>query len=72
MDSTDRSLGGYPPRSNRTVLRGYDDVRYKARNLVERMFGCLKHFRRVATRYDKTARAVLSFVQLTASYLWLK
>ena len=45
---------------------------YKERNLVERMFGYLKHFRRVATRYDKTARSFLSFVQLAASYLWLK
>ena len=61
-----------PPRSNRTVLRDYDTVLYKERNLVERMFGYLKHFRRVATRYDKTALSFLSFVQLAASYLWLK
>ena len=61
-----------PPRSNRTVLRDYDKVLYKERNLVERMFGYLKHFRRVATRYDKTALSFLSFVQLAASYLWLK
>ena len=59
-------------RSNRTVLRDYDKVLYKERNLVERMFGYLKHFRRVATRYDKTALSFLSFVQLAASYLWLK
>ena len=61
-----------PPRSNRTVLRDYDTVLYKERNLVERMFGYLKHFRRVATRYDKTARSFLSFIQLAARYLWLK
>ena len=61
-----------PPRSNRTVLRDYDKALYKERNLVERMFGYLKHFRRVATRYDKTALSFLSFVQLAASYLWLK
>ena len=28
-----------PPRSNRTVLRDYDTVLYKERNLVERMYG---------------------------------
>lgn len=39
-----------PPRSNRTVLRDDDQVRYRERNLVERMFGYLKHCRRVATR----------------------
>jgi transposase len=61
-----------PPRSNRTVLRDDDKVLYTERNLVERMFGYLKHFRRVATRYDKTARSFLSFVQLAARYLWLK
>ena len=61
-----------PPRSNRTVLRDYDKVRYTERNLVERMCGYLKPFRRVATRYDKTARSFLSFVQLAASDLWLK
>ena len=61
-----------PPRSNRTVLRDYDKARYKERHRVERMLGYLKHFRRVATRYDKTALSFLSFVQLAASYLWLK
>ena len=61
-----------PPRSNRTVLRDYANTLYKERHRVERMFGDLKHFRRVATRYDKTARSFLSFVQLAASYLWLK
>jgi transposase len=66
------ALAVIPPRSNRTVLRDYDTALYRERNRVERMFGYLKHFRRVATRYDKTARSFLSFVQLAASYLWLK
>lgn len=66
------ALAVIPPRSNRTVLRDYDTALSKERNLGERMFGDLKHFRRVATRYDKTARSFLSFVQLAASYLWLK
>jgi transposase len=61
-----------PPRSNRTVLRDYDAALYRERNLVERMVGYLKHFRQVATRYDTTARSFQSFVQLAASYLWLK
>jgi transposase len=55
-----------PPRSSRTVRRDYDKVLHKERNLVERMVGDLKHFRRVATRYDKPARSFLSFVQLAA------
>jgi len=38
-----------PPRSMRKTLRNYDKDLYKERNLVERMFNKLKHFRRVAT-----------------------
>ncbi len=55
-----------PPRSNRTLLRDYDMGLYKKRNRVERMFGHLKHFRRVATRYDKTAFSFPLFVQLAS------
>ena len=61
-----------PPRSNRKIWREYDTELYKERNLIERMFNKLKHFRRVATRYDKLAIAFLSFVHIAAIYLWLK
>lgn len=66
------ALAVIPPRSNRTVRRDSDTALSKERNLVERMCGYLTHFRRGATRYDKTALSFLSFVQLAASYLWLK
>ncbi len=61
-----------PPRSNRKIWREYDTELYKERNLIERMFNKLKHFRRVATRYDKLAIAFLSFVHIAAIYLGLK
>lgn len=61
-----------PPKSNRKIPRTYDEELYKERNHVERMFNKLKHFRRIATRYDKLAIAFLSFVQIAAIYLWLK
>lgn len=61
-----------PPRSNRKVARDYDTHLYKERNLIERMYGKLKHFRRVATRYDKLASSYMGFVLVTAIYLWLK
>ncbi|MBN4054352.1 IS5 family transposase [Nitrospira defluvii] len=51
-----------PPKSNRKSPRTYDRELYKERNLVERMFGKLKQFRRVATRYDKTALSFMSFI----------
>ena len=61
-----------PPRSNRKVQRTYDSHLYKERNLIERMYGKMKHFRRVATRYDKLASSYMSFVLIAAIYLWLK
>lgn len=44
-----------PPRSNRVRKRRYSRKEYRTRNLVERFFNRIKHFRRVATRYDKLA-----------------
>ena len=61
-----------PSRSNRKDLREYDAYLYKERNIIERMYGKLKHFRRVATRYDKLATSYMSFVLVAAIYLWLK
>ncbi len=48
-----------PPRSNRLNPPAYDKEKYKARNKVERLFNRLKHFRAVATRYDKLAHMFL-------------
>ncbi|TKB62292.1 MAG: hypothetical protein E8D49_00855 [Nitrospira sp.] len=45
---------------------------HKERHLVERMCEYFNHIHRVATRYDKTALTFLSFVQVAASYVWLK
>jgi len=40
--------------------------------LIERFFSKLKHFRKVATRYDKAAANVLAMVQLASLRLWLR
>ena len=61
-----------PPKSNRIIQREYDTELYKERNLVERLFNKLKHFRRIATRYDKTASAFLAFIHIASICLWLK
>ncbi|MBB5984199.1 transposase [Sphingobium sp. B1D3A] len=45
---------------------------YRERNLIERFFSKLKHFRRVATRYDKLASNFLAMVQLASMRLWLR
>lgn len=44
----------------------YDRTRYKLRNVVERFFNRLKHYRRVATRYDKTDRNYDGFLCLAS------
>ena len=55
-----------PPRSNLKDQREFDHCLYKERNLVERFINRIKQFRRVATRYEKTARNFLGFVQVAA------
>ena len=44
-----------PSIARRKPLIPYDRIAYRQRNLIERMFGRLKDFRRIATRYDKLA-----------------
>jgi putative transposase len=61
-----------PPKANRAVQRMYDRELYQERNLVERMFNKLKHWRRIATRYDKTASSFLAFIHLASICLWLR
>ena len=50
----------------------YDFEAYKIRNTVERCFNKLKHFRRIATRFDRRAIHFLSFLQLAAALLWMR
>jgi transposase len=61
-----------PSQSNVRVRRLVDPDIYRQRNLVERFFNKLKHFRRVATRFDKLARNYLAAVLLAATRLWTR
>jgi transposase len=60
-----------PPKANRKEAIACDFRVYKDRNRVERMFNKLKQFRRIATRYDKTAASFLGFLALAAAKLWM-
>jgi transposase len=55
-----------PPKKNRISKRDYDKHLYKERNLAERFINRIKQYRRVATRYEKTARNFLAFVHVAA------
>ena len=61
-----------PSLSRRLVRRSVDPATYRQRNLVERFFNKLKHFRRIATRFDKLARNYLAAVLLASTKLWLR
>lgn len=54
-----------PSKSNRYEPIPHDWVKYRWRNLVERLFNKLKNWRRIATRYDKTKEYYLGFVNLS-------
>jgi transposase len=61
-----------PTQRDRKVQRSVDPALYRQRNLIERFFCKLKHFRRVATRFDKLARNFLAAVLIASTRLWLR
>ena len=61
-----------PSRSDQPENPDFDREAYRERNLVERLVGKLKQFRRVATRYDKLDAHYLAFVQLASAMVWLR
>ena len=61
-----------PGRKIRKKKVRYDKRRYKRRNRIEIMFGRLKDWRRVATRYDRCPIVFFSVIALAATVLfWL-
>jgi transposase len=56
-----------PPKRNRRWKPSFSPILYCGRNAIERMFGHLKDFRRIATRYDKSAANFLAAVCLAAT-----
>ena len=61
-----------PTQKDRKIQRSVARDIYRQRNLVERYFCKLKHFRRCATRFDKLARNFLAAVALASARLWLR
>jgi len=60
-----------PPKENRKVKRDCDFALYRERNLAERFWNKIKHYRAIATRYDKLARNFLAAVHLVAAIVLL-
>jgi transposase len=61
-----------PSKKNRKVPREYDKHLYKERKKVEWFINLLKQYRRVATRYEKTARNFLGFVHVASIMILLR
>jgi len=61
-----------PTCRDRKRQRSVDPALYRHRNLVERFFNKLKHFRRIATRYEKTARNFLAAILIASTRLWTR
>jgi len=60
------------PMPNRKHVPAFSPFLYRYRNLVERFFNKLKHFRAIATRYDKRDDNFLASVQLASIRIWLR
>ena len=77
-DSLRRTLAAQGAQANIKPLRqrlsppSFSPDLYRRRNLIERFFNKLKHFRAIATRYEKHAANFLALVQLAAAKIWMR
>jgi len=60
------------PMPNRKNIPAFSQFLYRYRNLVERFFNKLKHFRAVATRFEKHDANFLALVKLAAARIWMR
>ena len=60
------------PMPHRLNPPDFSPFLYRHRNLVERFFNKLKHFRAVATRYDKLPENYLASVKLASIRIWMR
>lgn len=61
-----------PSRKNNKIHRNYDRNLYKERHLIECLFNKIKHYRRVATRYEKLADNFRAMVLLAFIMVWIR
>ena len=66
------AFANIPPMPQRVRRSAFSPALYRYRNLIERFFNKLKHFRAVATRYDKRDDNFLASVQLASIRIWLR
>lgn len=59
-----------PPRANRKLQYAYDKALYRTRNVIERSFGRLKDYRRIATRFNKDVRNCFAALCIAVTVIW--
>ena len=67
-----RAVAVIPNNPSRAIKHSLDKHLYAQRHLVECCFSRLKQFRRVATRFEKTARNYLAVLHIAATILWMR
>jgi transposase len=61
-----------PSKRSRSILIPHDKTAYRLRNRIERFFNKLKHFRHIATRYDRRAIHFLACLYLASAMIWMR
>ena len=61
-----------PAKRNRITQRDYDKIIYKERHKIECVFGFLKHYRKIFSRFDKIASRFSAFLHFVAALQWIK
>ena len=61
-----------PSRRYRRQPRDYDRIRYRERNIVERIINRTEWYRRTFARYEKLARRFMAFLHFAATLIWLE
>lgn len=59
-----------PPKSNRKTQITFDKTLYRSRHKIENMFGKLKDWRRIHTRYDRCAHTFMSAIAIAATVIF--
>ena len=59
-----------PSKTNRKIQIPHDRALYRQRHKIENMFGRLKDWRRIHTRYDRCAHTFLSAIAFAAAFIF--
>lgn len=61
-----------PAKISRKIVIPHDKLAYRLRNRIERFINKLKHFRHIATRYDRRAIHFLACLHLASAMIWMR